>query len=91
MSLQRGRHPTLKAFSDFDPQVGRIRDELLVKGTWTSRNFADASLRLKKHEYKLFFEKGDPKALRFLENLRNFLISQRTFLLRLLENPNLLE
>ena len=71
--------PLLKAFSDFDPLVGRIRDELLVKGTWTSRNFADASLRLKKHEYKLCFEKGDPKALQFLENLRSFLISERTF------------
>ncbi|MGB9371077.1 MAG: hypothetical protein WCB79_04000 [Halobacteriota archaeon] len=71
--------PPVKAFSDFDAQVGRIRDELLAKGTWTSRNFADASLRIKKHEYKLFFEKGDPKALHFLENLRNFLISQRTF------------
>jgi hypothetical protein len=81
----------LKAFSDFDPLVGRIRDELLVKGTWTSRNFADASLRLKKHEYNRFFEKDDPKALQFLENLRSFLISERMFLLRLLENPNLLE
>jgi hypothetical protein len=60
----------VKAFSDFDAQVGRIRDERLVKGTWTSRNFADASLRTRKHEYNLFFEKGDPKALHFLENLR---------------------
>ncbi|HYC20648.1 MAG TPA: hypothetical protein VEF35_08560 [Candidatus Bathyarchaeia archaeon] len=63
----------------------------MVKGSWTSRNFADASLRIRNHEYNLFFEKGDPKALHFLENLRNFLISERTFLLRLLENPNLLE
>ncbi len=38
-----------------------------------------------------FFEKGDPKALDFLENLRSFLVSERMFLLRLLENPNLLE
>ena len=45
----------------------------------------------KQHEYKLVYEKDDPKALQFLENLRSFLISQRTFLLRLLENPNLLE
>ena len=29
--------------------------------------------------------------LQFLENLRSFLILERTFLLRLLENPNLLE
>jgi uncharacterized membrane protein len=30
--------PLLKAFSDFDPQVGRIRYELLVKGTWRAVN-----------------------------------------------------
>jgi hypothetical protein len=83
--------PLLKAFSEFDPHVGGIRDELLVKGTWTNREFADASLRLKQHEYKLVCEKGDPKALQFLENLRSFLILERMFLLRLLENPNLLE
>ena len=83
--------PLLKAFSEFDPQVARIRDELLVKGTWKSREFADASLRIKQHEYKLVCEKGDPKALQFLESLRSFLTSERMFLLRLLENPNLLE
>jgi hypothetical protein len=83
--------PLLKAFSDFDPHVGRIRDELLVRGTWTSRDFAEAISRLKKHEYKLLYEKDDPEAMRFLENLRSFLISERAFLLRLLENPNLLE
>jgi hypothetical protein len=81
----------LKAFSSFDPSVERIRNELLVKGTWTPRDFAAASARLKKHEYKLTYEKDDPKALQFLQKLRSFLLSQRAFLLRLLENPNLLE
>jgi hypothetical protein len=56
-----------------------------------SREFAEASSRLKQHKYKLVYEKDDPKAAQFLENLRSFLISERTFLLRLLENPNLLE
>lgn len=83
--------PLLKAFSDFDPHVERIRDELSVKSTWKNSEFADAILRLKQHEYKLVCEKGDPKALQFLENLRSFLISERMFLLRLLENPSLLE
>ena len=81
----------LKAFSSFDPNVEKIRNELLVKGTWTTRDFAEASIRLNKHKYKLVYEKDDPKALQFLQNLRSFLISQRGFLLRLLENPNLLE
>ena len=64
----------LKAFSSFDPNVERIRDELLVRGTWTTRDFAEASMRLKKHKYKLVYEKDDPKALQFLQNLRSFLI-----------------
>jgi hypothetical protein len=81
----------LKAFSSFDPEVETIRNELLVKSTWAPRDFADASARLKKHKYRLAYERNDPKALQFLQNLRSFLLSQRAFLLRLLENPNLLE
>ena len=54
-------------------------------GTWTSRDFAEAILRLKKHEYKLFYEKDDPEARQYLENLRSFLVSGRAFLLRLLK------
>ncbi|MGZ7131677.1 MAG: hypothetical protein ACXVIX_11075 [Halobacteriota archaeon] len=81
----------LKAFSHFDPNIESIRDELLVKDRWTTRDFSEASVRLKKHKYKLVYEKDDLKAIQFLENLRSFLISERAFLLRLLENPNLLE
>jgi len=65
----------LKAFSDFDPHVGRISDELLVRGTWTNRDFAEAISCLKKHKYKLFYEKDDPEAMQFHEDLRSFLIS----------------
>jgi hypothetical protein len=83
--------PLLKAFSNFDPRVESIRDELLVRGTWTSLDFAEASSRLKKHEYKLVYEKNDKQAIQFLEGLRSFLISERAFLLRLLESLNLLE
>jgi uncharacterized membrane protein len=67
--------PLLKAFSDFDPHVGRIREELLVRGTWTNRDFAGAISCLKEHEYKLFYEKDDPEAMQFHEDLRSFLIS----------------
>ncbi len=83
--------PLLKAFSGFDPNVGRIRDELMVTGAWTDRKFTEVSTRLKTNEYKLVYEKGDPDALAFLEGLHRFLVSKRTFLLRILENPNLLE
>ncbi len=83
--------PLLTAFSDFDPNVGRIRDELMVTDTWTNRTFAEVSARLKKNEYTLSYKKGDPGTLAFLERLRRFLVSKRSFLLRMLENPNLLE
>ncbi|MGZ4929375.1 MAG: hypothetical protein ACXV48_00030 [Halobacteriota archaeon] len=83
--------PLLKAFSDFDPDANRIRDALMVTGAWTDRTFADVSARLRKNEYTVVYKKGDPDTLTFLENLRRFLVSKRAFLLRILENPNLLE
>lgn len=42
-------------------------------GTWTSRDFAEAILRLKKHEYKLFYEKDDPKCCNFSRTCAVFL------------------
>ncbi len=83
--------PLLKAFSDFDPNVDRIRDELKVTDAWSDRTFAEVGARLKKGQYKLIYRKGDPHALAFLEGLRRFLVSKRSFLLRILENSNLLE
>ncbi len=83
--------PLLRAFSEFDPHVSRIRDELIVTGRWTDRTFAEVSARLKKNEYTLVYSKDDPASLALLERLKRFLISKRTFLLRMLENPNLLE
>jgi hypothetical protein len=50
--------PLLKAFSDFDPLVGKIRDELLVKGTWTSRNFAPKTSRI-----QALFREGRPQSV----------------------------
>ncbi len=83
--------PLLKAFSDFDPNVDRIRDELVVTDQWTDSTFAKVSARLKKNEYSIVYRRDDPRALTFLEDLRRFLVSKRAFLLRMLENPNLLE
>jgi hypothetical protein len=81
----------LKAFSTVDPHVDRIRSELIVKGTWTGRDFLEASARLKQYDYCIAFDPRNPAVLHFLENLRDFLVSKREFLLGLLENPNLLE
>lgn len=75
----------LKTFSSLDPDSDRIRQDLTVATDWPQERFSDVSKRLKDYEYKLEPAKDD------LEDLQSFLIGKRDFLLRLLENPNLLE
>jgi hypothetical protein len=75
----------LTCFSDSDPELNEIRKELVVSTKWTDPEFKAISKRLKGHDYNINIQKVD------LENLRAFLRNKRDFLLRLLENPNLLE
>ena len=75
----------LTYFSDFDPRLDQIRGELIVTKDWSDREFSQMSRRLKDYEYGVDVVKVN------LEDLRTFLVGKRNFLLRLLENPNLLE
>jgi hypothetical protein len=72
-------------FSDFDPKLERIKQELIVRPNWSEKEFSALSKRLKHYDYGVEIQKVE------LEYLRDFLIGKRDFLLRLLENPNLLE
>ncbi|UCG64885.1 MAG: hypothetical protein JSW12_20135 [Deltaproteobacteria bacterium] len=72
-------------FSDFDPKLEKIKQELIVRPNWSEKEFSALSKRLKSYDYGVEIEKVE------LEYLRGFLIGKRDFLLRLLENPNLLE
>jgi hypothetical protein len=72
-------------FSDFDPKLERIKQELIVRPNWSEKEFSALSKRLKSYDYGVEIRKVE------LEYLRDFLIGKRDFLLRLLENPNLLE
>lgn len=72
-------------FSDFDPKLEKIKQELIVRPNWSEKEFSAVSKRLKSYDYGVEIEKVE------LEYLRGFLIGKRDFLLRLLENPNLLE
>ena len=72
-------------FSDFDPKLDKIKDELKIKGDWTDRDFDRVSKRLKQYGYQVDFADLDR------QGLKDFLMRKRDFLLRLLENPNLLE
>ena len=75
----------LKSFSEFDLQSDKIRKDLIVTNNWSEKEFSTVSKRLKNYDYRIESQKGD------LEYSRSFLIGKRDFLLRLLENPTLLE
>ncbi|MFQ6093090.1 MAG: hypothetical protein ACE5OR_10485 [bacterium] len=75
----------LTYLSDSDPKLDKIRKELIVTGDWSEQQFFRVSKRLKNYDYGVQIQKVD------LEDLRSFLVGKRDFLLRLLENPNLLE
>ena len=75
----------LTFFSDFDPSLENIRKELLVTNNWSEKKFSKMIKRLKSYNYGIETQKVTFK------DLRNFLTEKKDFLLRLLENPNLLE
>ena len=75
----------LAFLSDFDPKLDNIRKELIVTDDWSEQEFSNVSKRLRSYDYTV-----DTQTVR-LEDLHDFLVAKRDFLLRLLENPNLLE
>jgi hypothetical protein len=75
----------LTYFSDLDPNLGTIRNDLIVSSQWTDEQFSKAMNRLGKYSYKVEPEKLD------LEKLKQYLIEKRDFLLIMMENPNLME
>ncbi len=75
----------LTYFSDHDPNLPRIRDELIVRGDWTDEEFSRVRARLTGYDYGVAIGRID------LAALRTYLMGRRDFLLRLLENPVVLE
>lgn len=75
----------LQYFSQFDYNLDKIRENLVITNDWTEQKFFSTSKSLKNFDYRIDSQKGN------LEELRSFLTGKRDFLLRLLENPNLLE
>ena len=76
----------LAFLSDFDPELDNIRKELIVTADWSEQEFSRVSKRLRSYDYVVDIQDGSS-----LEDLHDFLVARRDFLLRLLENPNLLE
>jgi len=75
----------LTLFSDFDPCLDEIKKNLIVTNGWSDQQFADVHRRLRGYVYGIDIQLVD------LKNLNTLLAGEREFLLRLLENPNLLE
>jgi voltage-gated potassium channel len=75
----------LADFSRYDPDLEAIRQDLLVKNDWSEKDFLRVDKVLQNHGYAVEMPTAD------LGNLRAFLLEQREFSLRLLENPSLLE
>jgi voltage-gated potassium channel len=61
--------------ADYDPDFDKIREGLLVTEKWTQKEFIDVSAHLRQSPYRV----------------NDFLVGKRDFLVRLLENPILLE
>jgi hypothetical protein len=75
----------LKKCSIFLENATTLEDELKIKSNWGKKDFQNARMAAKSFSYQIRFEPSQ------LADLNEFLSSKRSFLLRLLENPNLLE
>jgi hypothetical protein len=75
----------LRLFSDWDTDLGAVRRSLQVTMLWTEEHFDHVAASMLHHEYRVAPEAVRPQLLRSL------LGSRHDFLLRLMENPNLLE
>jgi hypothetical protein len=74
----------LRHFSELDLQSEEIRKRLM-EAEWSDHYFFSLRKGLETHGYRVAAERKD------LGNLKIFLAGKKDFLLRLLENPNLLE
>jgi len=81
---EEGTH-LLKELSKLNPDKEKAKEKLAVKGEWDKKSFSNAHQWLMDYHFTIENQAFD------LDALRDFLMEKRDFLLRLLENPNLLE
>ena len=75
----------LAIFSDSDPNLSRIKNDLVVNSGWQEEAFNKVNKKLRNYKYSIDIKKVN------LKDLRAVLITKSDILVRLLENPNLLE
>ncbi|OPX85518.1 MAG: hypothetical protein A4E53_03512 [Pelotomaculum sp. PtaB.Bin104] len=76
----------LKYFSSFDSNSQELEKNLIIKNNWLRKDFIKAEAYIKDRSFNITIKSNDD-----IEHLYIFLLERRDFLLRLLENPNLLE
>jgi len=75
----------LSDFTSIDPDASAMRQDLIINNKWTDKDFNRAGNSLGSFDYDINIDSVE------LKNLRDLLLETREFLLRLLENPVLLE
>ena len=75
----------LRDVSALDPEKHQLKEKLLLKGKRDLKAFEGKRTWLTNHDHQINGDQAD------LEGLKRFLLEKREFLLRLLENPNVLE
>jgi hypothetical protein len=75
----------LRLFADFDPDSQEIAKKLVIKDDWSERDFLKSRSQINQHKCCINSQKES------LEELKGFLHDKRSFMLNLLENPNVLE
>ena len=73
----------LKMLTDSDINITNMKNKLLIKSSWTKKNFKTAGRSI--DQYKADLELLNLKAL------KTFLSKKRDFMLKIIENPSLLE
>jgi hypothetical protein len=75
----------LSFFAGYGHAADALRKDLMVTGQWSDQQFSEATRIVSNYDFRIDYEQMD------LVALKSFLTGKRDFLLRLLENPNLLE
>jgi len=75
----------LKMIAKYDLNLAKLRGEIISINRWSDSDFLGFGKRLINYDPKMEVSESD------LETLRGFLGGKRDFLMRLLENPNILE
>ena len=75
----------LEYFRAFDTNTERLSKHLMVTDEWSPEHFDQMQVVLQRHDHKIDSRAGD------LHGLQSLMVAKRAFLVRLLENPNLLE